>query len=87
MQDIVDDAIDGSISAAQVLEAEIERRGLHDAYVNALLRVVIPEAARWDITNNPTPGGYITRAAIFALMRATPEQRARAFLAALHNAA
>ena len=56
--------------AALLLEHEIERRGLHDAYIDSLL---------------PSYHSFepLTRAELFALLRATPEQKARAFLAAL----
>lgn len=67
-------------SIARGLEDEIERRGLQDVYIRALFVQTIPEAARWDITLNAEPGGYIDRASLFLLLRATPEQRARAFL-------
>lgn len=52
-----------------LLEDEIERRGLMEAYTNALVNTVKPRYDDW-------------RAA-WTVIRATPAQRARAFLEAL----
>jgi hypothetical protein len=64
------------IAMTRLLEDVIEQRGMHDAYVRALLDIVIPEGT--------------SVLSFWRLIRATPEQRARAFLRALaeesHNA-
>jgi hypothetical protein len=67
---------DDFISNSRLLEDEIERRGLEEQYVRALyqeLQLAIEEAAprTW----------YVGWDDIFSLIRATPEQRCRAFLA------
>ena len=53
---------------ASLLEDEIEKRGLQDVYIDALMRIV----------EYPAIGEQY-----WLLLRATPEQRARAFLAAV----
>lgn len=55
--------------SAKLLEDEIERRGLQDDYMRELLSIVIPG------------GGSVL--AFWKILRATPEQRARAFLKAV----
>jgi hypothetical protein len=62
--------------AARILEDEIERRGLQERYMRALIRSVLGEAfmTRMDI------GRALDEKDLFLLLRATPEQRARAFL-------
>ena len=52
-----------------LLEDEIERRGLSADYVSAIIDIVRPES-----------GGKL----VWAVIRATPEQRARAFLEAMN---
>jgi hypothetical protein len=72
--DYVERAKRGSLSAARLLEDEIERRGLHGPYIGALL------------TEMGQPHTYHPSIEIdikWALLRATPEQRARAFLAVM----
>jgi hypothetical protein len=58
-----------------LLEDEIERRGLDNEYMQALLRIVAPSVdwamRSWDI--------------IWRCYRATPEQKARAFLEAING--
>lgn len=63
--------------AANALEDEIERRGLQDAYIDALI----------DATNTPSLSLDIwpSTDALWRFMHATPEQRARAFLAAIKD--
>ena len=58
--------------AVGLLEDEIERRGLESAYVMALRRIVTPV--------------WPEDAARWALIRATPEERCRAALAAVGGA-
>lgn len=57
--------------AARQLEDEIERRGLEYSYVRSLVNLVAVDTA---------PGSDGER---WALIRATPEQRAKAFLQAI----
>lgn len=59
----------GRMSVARDLEDVIERRGLQDAYIRALL----PDYHSFE---------PMTPAELFTFLRVTPEQRARAFLAA-----
>jgi hypothetical protein len=72
--DYVERAKRGSLSAARLLEDEIERRGVQEDYIRALDKLVTYEREegwmwfRWGI------------------LRATPEQRARAFLAVMESA-
>jgi len=65
----IDGALDGSITSACVLEDEIERRGLQEKYVTILLALIDPDP-------------YTTNE-YWAILRATPEQRAQAFLEAI----
>lgn len=58
---------------ARQLEDEIERRGLQETYVEYLIARVIPTRSDWDAHS------------AWALIRATPEQRARAFLEAVSD--
>jgi hypothetical protein len=62
-------------AAARQLEDEIERRGLQDAYIEVLVELCNTP----DLNLDQWPK-FID---IFALLRATPEQRARAFLEAV----
>jgi len=71
---------------ARLLEDEIERRGLQHEYIIALFLQAMPEAAKWGITDKRSPSAWVDRAVLFALLRATPEQRARAFLEAVKDA-
>lgn len=72
---------------ARRLEDEIERWGLGTAYVSALLLQIDPDSATWDITDGADEGGgWMDRDGLFRLIRATPEQRARAFLEAMKGA-
>lgn len=65
---IVDSALmSNSHDAARYLENEIERRGLQEEYINALL----PNYHSFE---------PMSKAELFALLRATPAQRAMAFL-------
>lgn len=58
------------------LLAEIERRGGHYEYVYALFRQVDPSA-----TASSVPRGWnVPQLAVWAMLRATPEQHARAFV-------
>jgi hypothetical protein len=73
-------------SAAQMLEDEIERRGLQARYATFLLEEVDPDGAQIyhsaievERYTSPHDDGWKL---VWALIRATPEQRARAFLAA-----
>lgn len=55
-------------AAARLLEDEIERRQIDARYTLVLGKMVAPDDEAW------------TNANVFLLLRATPEQRARAFL-------
>ena len=59
--------------AARLLEDEIERRGLHDVYIRALL----PAYHSFEV---------MTTDELFAFLRTAPEQRSRAFLAVMKDA-
>jgi hypothetical protein len=61
VQHIIDDALNGSVVAARLLEDEIKRRGLQERYIYELERIIVSRD-HWE---------YI---------RATPEQRAQAFV-------
>ena len=83
------DGVDGGdhIFIAIALEDEIEQRGREVAYISALLIEIDADSATWDIyEDSDEGGGWIDRAFLFKLIRATPEQRARAFLKAMTNA-
>lgn len=67
-RDIISGAVVVRDTEITMLEDEIERRGLEDDYIRALLAIVIPD------------GGSVL--AFWRILRATPEQRARAFLEA-----
>src|SRR5690349_2223157 len=64
---------------AHMLEDEIERRGLQARYAMALVVIVLGESQKTllDIGRAPSDED------LFALIRATPEHRARAFLEAM----
>lgn len=66
------------LNAARWLEDEIEKRGLQHAYVSALMGILL---------NDPGNAFWIdpTSDEIWSLIRATPEQRARAFLTTLSS--
>lgn len=63
-------AFSTDIADARLLEDEIERRGLQEAYIRALL----PEYHSFEA---------MTPNELFAFLRAAPERRARAFLEAV----
>jgi hypothetical protein len=76
MRDHAQRIIDGlephdGAAIAQMLEDEIERRNLHFTYVGKL-------AALCETQNDGAQ--QYSPLAVFALIRATPEQKARAFL-------
>jgi hypothetical protein len=82
---------DATLYGAHLLEDEIERRGMGWEYAQALLRLVAyPNGANlYDRT--PRNGALYwetqpSDADLFPLIRATPEQRARAFLEAMKGA-
>jgi hypothetical protein len=60
---------------AQLLEDEIERRGLWKPYIVALVDIREPDISFGDLDD-----AFRT---LWILMRSTPEQRARAFLEAV----
>jgi hypothetical protein len=60
--------------AARILEEEIERRGLKDTYINELIDACAGQAI--------TMLDDLTFADLWSLIRATPEQRAQAFVTA-----
>ena len=64
--------------AASILEDEIERRGLQSKYTTALVQIVAPETEK--VTSHLY---YADDDDFWSLIRATPEQRARAFLEAI----
>ena len=68
---------DSEWTSARLLEDEIERRGLQDEYLTALWGVM-------DAAGDPSPEWVL--ADIWLFLRATPEQRARAFLEAMKGA-
>lgn len=80
-------------AAARLLEDEIEKRGLQEQYVTALIAELslFIIAVADDLHINPLipplemTGKYkeIGNAFLWALMRATPEQKAKAFLEAV----
>lgn len=68
---------------ARMLEDEIERLGSQDRYISALLIEIDSDAKTWDIIDGSDEGGgWVDRAFLFKLIRATPEQRAAAFVEA-----
>lgn len=68
---VIDAALMGnSKDAAHFLEDEIERRGLQDAYIDAL----VPDYHSFEA---------MTQGELFTLLRATPAQRAQAYLKAV----
>ena len=68
-----EDWADESRGGARLLEDEIERRDLNHAYDTALLSIL---GYTWDNAGN----------AVYSLIRATPEQRAQAFLKVVNHA-
>lgn len=65
-----------TMRAARLLEDEIERRGRFEEYAHALFKIV----------NDGIPWGHdVAFSEVLHLLRATPEQRARAALATLSN--
>jgi hypothetical protein len=62
-------------TAIRLAEDEIERRGLQDEYMTALFEIVF----------NASFEQYVNTHEIWRIIRATPEQRARAALAALNK--
>jgi hypothetical protein len=80
VQDNVLRAQDGDVNAANALEEHIEQQGLESKYISALLVEIDPDAGTWDIIDDSDQGGgWLNRAFLFKLIRATPEQKARAF--------
>ena len=69
------------IVAARLVEDEIERRGLVDAYIDALAVLIDPNGN--DISIFDTIIEMNGRRALWALLRATPEQRCWAALRAM----
>jgi hypothetical protein len=67
----------GSCDAARELENEIEWRGLWKQYIFALIEVMEPGVSVDDLVDAWRP--------MWLLLRATPEQRARAFLEAVRG--
>lgn len=67
LRDVLMHAQEGDFDAARWLEDEIEQRGLQEAYCRALAHQY---------------SGVLLRDYTWALLRATPEQRARAFVEA-----
>lgn len=65
-------------AVAQRLEDEIERRGLWQEYAGALEHSVILECENLDLLDTQDRSGIA-----WLLIRATPEQRCRAFLAVM----
>jgi hypothetical protein len=62
---------DDFVSNPRLLEDEIERRGLQAEYVFALAESLFSEQDEWGTAH------------VMKMMRATPEQRCRAFLAVM----
>jgi len=77
----VDAAFRGSIASARLLEDEIERRGLWREYTSALVEEL-------DIYGDKTYYDWDREwvGATWLLLRATPEQRARAYLKVISDA-
>jgi len=71
----IDGALAGSVASACALEDEIERRRLWAAYTEALIKYVD--------CPSPTNEPWAVEDAWNFIRRATPEQRARAFLEAV----
>jgi hypothetical protein len=69
----------GRSDTARLVEDEIERRGLTMDYADALVTAVAPLLFQNEYVNFGPPA----YAALWALIRATPEQRCRAALAAV----
>lgn len=69
----------GDHAAAAQLEDEIERRGLEREYTQALLTILA------DGSEAAADSTHITQMEAWELLRATPEQRAQAFLKAIEG--